>query len=160
MDCCKCPCMRQLIKRIISETPIPAPTPEPRTTPQLTGIQMQLGGYPVALFDDGEIVDFDTTISTSPNITYNGGNFTLLKAGTYLVNWQIATAGAEYLTNLFFGITLNGAVIASVTTPIVEGQVSGSVIVNAMQNDVIALKNTTGDGVQFKQANITILGVL
>lgn len=142
---------------MIAETVIPVP--EPRTIPQLTGTQMQLGGYPVALLEDGEIVDFDTTITTSPNITYDSGNFTLLKPGVYFVSWQIATAGAEYLTNLFFGITLNEVPIASVTTPIIEGQANGSVIVNAAHNDVIALKNTTGDGVQFKQVNITILGL-
>lgn len=161
MGCCaKCPRMKRLIREIIAETPAPTPPPEPRTLPQLTGTQMELHGYPVDSFEDRQIINFGITISESPNIFYSNGNFAILKAGTYLINWHVATMGTLQLKNMSFTVTVNGTNYASQTSYVIEGYISGSSIVNASQGDVLALVNTTDDTVAFKQASITIVGAL
>lgn len=155
MKCCKCKCLIALIRRIISETPA--------QSIGLSGTQMQLTGSPGGIIANASPVIFDTPILTNPNISYLAGNFTILKSGTYEIDWQVATDGTDGSPTIDFSVTVNGSNYATMSTPIVSGLLSGSAIINATQGDIVSLVNSSGGIVQYGvtavQANITILGV-
>jgi hypothetical protein len=133
----------------------------------LLGIQAQLLGDGVGTVADGANVIFDTlTTDVSPNITYSAvtGEFTITAPGNYYVAWWVATDGAEAATTVSFAVELNGGGGVLGSSPIVTGQLNGSVLVTVgAVPATIALTNVTGATVGFAttpvQANIVITEV-
>lgn len=128
---------------------------------------MQLVGGASQTVAPGQNLVFDAAVNDqSPDIGYNAltGEFTISRAGNYLVNWWVATNGTSADTNLWFSIMVGGAGYALGAAPLVTGQVGGSALVSVGHTPtVLTLANTTPNTLRLAQtpvqADIVILQV-
>ena len=131
------------------------------------GIQAQLQGSGGDTIIDGENVLFDTVINDqSANISYSAatGEFTIMSAGNYYIDWWVSTDGASASTFVTFNLVLNGGVAISGSSPAVTGQLHGSAFITAnVVPSAVTLVNASGDTVGYGaipvQANIVIVEI-
>jgi len=128
---------------------------------------VQLLGGGGGIIDDGDNVVFDTVVnSQSASINYGDatGEFTISQPGNYYVTWWIATEGAEFATQVVFGIVVDANPPVQAASSIVAGQLSGSALITiGAPPATLTLVNLTGDNVFLPetpvQANIVIIEV-
>jgi len=128
---------------------------------------VQLLGGGGGIIDDGDNVVFDTVVnSQSASINYDDatGEFTISQPGNYYVTWWIATEGAEFATQVVFGIVVDANPPVQAASSIVAGQLSGSALITiGAPPATLTLVNLTGDNVFLPetpvQANIVIIEV-
>ncbi len=79
----------------------------------------------------GDPVPFNIAPISSGSISYvpGSGEIIISEAGYYLVNWWVATDGAETSPTVTIDLELDGVLVSQASSPIVSGQVGGTAIV-------------------------------
>lgn len=158
-SCCRCG------QRCGNPPPVPIyPPVVPPAPPQLRGMQISLTGSSAGSVAQGGCVPFDTVDSNNTlgvSTTPGSGMITISRAGTYLVNWWIATENAQSAETMTIELSLNGAVVQTSCSDIGGGQVYGTAIVRVSSlPSVLKLTNVSGDAVTLvtadQQAGMTI----
>jgi len=115
---------------------------------------------------DGDPVPFDNIQRSNGAISYtlNSGEFVISETGYYLINWWVATDGAQSVTTITFDLQLNGITESQTASATVSGQVTGtSLIVVEEIPSTLELVNNTGANIfvaqTVVQADITIVRV-
>ena len=142
----------------------PEPPKPPYIPQKLSAIQAQLidsGGTTVA---NNSNVIFNTVLNREgTNISYDvaTGEFTLAANKLYYVSWQVATDVENTITNIAFGLSVDGLLGPETSSPSLVGQISGTALIETDESSqTLALVNRSGGTVTYAsntvQANIVI----
>lgn len=129
-------------------------------------IQYQLQGSPNKLIDNNGVVVFDYNVNTIGNkISYdNNGNFTILKNGTYIVDFLINISGSDGSIDLKFLLSQTNGInfITSYNLSSV-GQIKGQALLNCNVGDILTIYNQSGSQLLYYgglvQADIRIVKI-
>ena len=74
--------------------------------------------------------------------------FTVRRAGTYMVSWSVATSECPSGNDVAFAIRVNDVIYSKVVSPVANGLISGSTLVQVTSNcATISLANVSGNNV-------------